>query len=157
MAALSDVDARKRLGALITERRAHLRLSVNKAARRADISNKTWANIEAGGGARDVTYVGVEEALLWKPGSCSDVLAGGSPTIDDPSAPQPETEQPELIYSGPDGEDWRPVISRDLRDAVRDATMTTMPGMTAEKIQELEAKVEEALFRRLAERHRDAS
>lgn len=157
MAALSEVDARKRLGELIAERRAHLRLSVNKAARRASISNKTWASIEAGGGARDVTYVGVEEALLWKSGSCSDALAGGVPTVVDAVAAPREAEAPELIYAGPDGEDWRPVISRDLRDAVRDATMSTVPGMTGEKIQELEEKIEEALFRRLAERHRDAS
>lgn len=74
-----------RLGWFVKQRRTQKRLSQASAANLAGFSRPVWANIENGvGTSYETTYVGVEEALQWVPGSCLATLAGGEPTALDP-------------------------------------------------------------------------
>ncbi|MFI1580083.1 hypothetical protein [Embleya sp. NPDC020630] len=158
MAATADETARARLGELMTQRRLDLRLSANEAARLSSVGIKTWNRAAAGRPVRDVSYVGIDAGLRWEPGSCRTVLAGGEPKPLPDDAPSPPAgEEPELVYADDSAEDWLPVIGDDLRESVREATMTTAPGLTGAEVQEIERRVEEGLRRRLAERHRHVS
>lgn len=145
-------NALARLGALVASRRAELRLPRRPAARLAGISNTTWTKVEAGEPVRDVTYAGVETALQWRHGSCNDVLAGGDPTPLAAAQEQPAAE-PRLIGKEEGLELWAPGIAEDMREAVRDAVMVTIPGATGAEIQEIERRVEEELRRRINRRH----
>ena len=154
MAATADERARKRLGELVTQRRLHLRLSVVAAAERGGTTNKTWAKAESGQPVRDVTYANIERVLSWRPGSCVVILDGGDPVLIEQ---EDRTPAPQRVYADETAEDWLPAVAQDLRDAVREATMTTAPGLTGAEVQELERRVEDGLRRRLAERHKRAS
>src|SRR5438034_5012146 len=61
-------------------------MSVEVAAGAAGISPVTWARIEKGLVAHDLTYIKIERALRWGPGSVKAVMTGGEPLPRNPSA-----------------------------------------------------------------------
>lgn len=146
-------EALKRLGELVASRRVELRLERRPAARAAGISNTTWMQVEDGNGARDVTYAAIESVLRWEPGSCKAVLDGGKPKIIPEAAPAGADgpERDPLVAEGKFVV-WEHVPADDLRDAVRGATIATLPGVTATEIQEIERRLEEELRKRVLRR-----
>lgn len=80
------MDNLQRLGQLVKAERRRLYRTVDKARAVAQLSRGAWDNVEHGRPAKDLTYVGVEEALHWAPGSCNRVLDGGDPVpLDTPA------------------------------------------------------------------------
>ena len=76
-----------RLGWFVKQRRINRKLSQAAAAKNAGISRQAWIDLEKGDrAAYDTTFQGVEEALLWAPGSCATTRDGGEPT----ELPEPE-------------------------------------------------------------------
>jgi hypothetical protein len=151
----STSDALQRLGQLVARRRAVLRLDVLPAARLADISTKTWRNVEQGHSVRATTYTGIEIALEWEIGSCHAVLAGGDPKpLDNEAGVDPA---PERVVSADDYEVWVPVPVDELRDAVRGAALASLPNATGAEIQALERSIEMELIARRERRKRESS
>lgn len=150
----ATAEAYARLGTYMARRRTFLRLNQNQAALAAGLSSKTWRSAERGNAVRDTTYPGIEDALGWEYGSCLAVLNGGEPKE---AAPETRQSEREPLASGEDFEAWEHIVATDLRDAVRDAVLITLPGATAAEINELEQRVEERLRRRLALRRRDTA
>lgn len=72
----------ERLATLVKARRLQLDYTAERLAAEAGVTPKTYGQVEAGARrARDITYSRIEPPLGWAAGSCSDVLAGGSPTL----------------------------------------------------------------------------
>lgn len=84
------------LAEVVGGRRRELRLSKEEAARRGEMSVKTWTSVEEGRPVRDTTYVGVETALDWERGSVGAVLDGSDPT---PIEPPAQDEPVEVEYA----------------------------------------------------------
>ncbi|WP_370094535.1 helix-turn-helix domain-containing protein [Streptacidiphilus sp. MAP12-20] len=126
----------KRLGRLVTSRRAQLGISKDEAARRAGMSNVTWKRIQDGLPVRDTSYAKVDAVLHWPPGT-SLAIANGS--TDDPLAS--EVTGDVRITRLPDAED-------SLRTAVQDAVITTAPDLTGTQIRAIGDRVIEELRRR---------
>lgn len=89
------------------------------AADTAGVSKDTWQRVEEGLGVRENTYVKLDKALGWAPGSCLIVAEGGSPVFFD--------------TRGTDSSDTSPPAPQRLSaDAVRraafDAARAKMPG-----------------------------
>jgi len=53
------------------------------AADLAGVSKDTWQRVEEGLDVRETTYVKIDKALGWAPGSCLIVAEGGSPVFVD--------------------------------------------------------------------------
>ena len=140
-------EALQRLGTLVASRRAELRLERRPAARLANISNTTWQKVENGESVRDVTYAAIESVLRWEHGSCATVLAGGEPKIAEADA-----DERTPLYESDTYAVYEHVVADDLRDAVRGATIATLPGVTGSQIRAMERRVEEELRRRLLRR-----
>lgn len=77
-------------------RRLALGLSKEEAARRGNMSVKTWTSVEKGEPVRDVTYAGVDKALEWVPGSAEAVLDGNDPEVVEPAPEEAPDEVAEL-------------------------------------------------------------
>lgn len=76
-----DVEARRRLGKLVSERRQEISLSVSAAARGAGLDRGTWTGVESGSRqTEEYNYSRVERVLGWQAGSIKAVLKGGNPT-----------------------------------------------------------------------------
>ncbi|MFC3347336.1 hypothetical protein ACFOOM_07780 [Streptomyces echinoruber] len=69
-----------RLAQRVERRIAELALEYAEVCRRAGISDETLGKIRKGIKARGSTYLKLERALEWAPGSISAILAGGEPT-----------------------------------------------------------------------------
>lgn len=75
------------LDGYIAERRRLLGLSQSRAATLAGASRTSWVAWEKGTATpEDYSYVKIERALEWQPGSVAGILAGGEPT----PIPEPE-------------------------------------------------------------------
>jgi transcriptional regulator with XRE-family HTH domain len=72
------------LGKLVRNAREGLRLSVDTAADRSEMSPVTWGRVEKGLTVRTLTYAGIEPIFGWERGSIAGFLAGGpSPVVED--------------------------------------------------------------------------
>ncbi|HEX5596348.1 MAG TPA: hypothetical protein VFX61_10075 [Micromonosporaceae bacterium] len=130
----------ERLATLVQERRLHLRLGIEPAARAAGMSKDTWKKVEAGReDVRDTSYAGVERALQWAPGSCRRILAGGDPVIVEESTADPG----ETIAVIPKEE-----LARHVGDSVNSAALGIKGDLTAEQILYLNERVLEELHKR---------
>lgn len=77
----------QRLGARVKAHRLQLYASRDAAASAAGISKDTWQRVEEGRPVRESTYVKVDKALGWAPGSCTLVGEGGEPVLAGESSP----------------------------------------------------------------------
>ncbi len=126
----------QRLADAVALRRTALRLSVDEAARRAQMSNTTWHRVEDAAGVRDTTYARVDEVLDWPPGTSQLIL-------DDPTfRPFPTETAKGARYS------QVPWVDDDVRQAYKNVTLANQADMTAAQIMALaDAVVEE--FRKI--------
>lgn len=90
-------EARQRLADLMEARRRELRLRWQDVAEAAGLALKTLHSVRTGNsGIAALTETGIEDALRWRRGSVSRVIAGGDPApLEDPAraaAPQPAPE-----------------------------------------------------------------
>lgn len=85
----------QRLGARVKAHRLQHYASRDAAATAADISKDTWQRVEEGRPVRESTYVKIDRALGWAPGSCVIVGDGGEPVLaDEPPAQAAADERP---------------------------------------------------------------
>lgn len=85
-------EARRRLAALMDERRLELRLTWQEVAERGGVSLRAIANARTGNvEIRPLTQAGIEAGLDWGQGTIERVLAGGEPLGHAPVAPLPDT------------------------------------------------------------------
>lgn len=70
-----------RLGSRVKAHRLRLYPSRVAAATSVGMSKDTWKRVEEGLEVREDTYVRVEEALRWGPGSCDAIAEGGEPVL----------------------------------------------------------------------------
>lgn len=123
-----------RLAEHVTARRSALQISVDEAARRANMSNNTWHRVEDGKGVRDTTYHRVEKVLSWPAGTCAQVIA-------DPGfKPFESVEALGAAYSSGMSEEA-------VRQAIQNATLATAPGLTGAQILELQQRAIDELKR----------
>lgn len=66
-------------GARIKAERIERRWTVTEAAAIAEVSPKTWTNVEAGHAVRDLTRYAISLALGWKADGVDQLLAGNEP------------------------------------------------------------------------------
>ncbi|MGW4825793.1 hypothetical protein ACWEP4_44880 [Streptomyces sp. NPDC004227] len=129
----------ERLGTLVQERRLHLRLGIEPAARAAGMSKDTWKKVEAAQNVRATSYTNIERALQWAPGSCRRILAGGDPVIVEAS----DANDGGTIAVIPKEE-----LRRHVGDSVNSAALGVKGDLTAEQILNLNERVLEELHRR---------
>lgn len=123
-----------RLAEHVTARRSALQISVDEAARRANMSNTTWHRVEDGKGVRDTTYHRVDTVLAWPAGTCTQIL-------NDPTFKPFET-------AGAMGAEYSSGMPEAaVRQAIQNATLATAPGLTGAQILELQQRAIEELKR----------
>ncbi|MFC8065416.1 helix-turn-helix domain-containing protein [Streptomyces sp. NPDC057293] len=128
-----------RLGKLVYERRVHLGLGVEPAAKLAGMSKDTWKKIEAGrSDVHATSYTKVERALQWAPNSCLRVLEGQEPVVVEASA------VPDAAMAVIPKEE----LARQVGDSVNSAVLGVKSGMTAQEILALNERVLEELRKR---------
>ncbi|MEU1043874.1 helix-turn-helix transcriptional regulator [Streptomyces sp. NPDC005897] len=129
-----------RLGTLVYERRVHLGLGVEPAAKLAGMSKDTWKKIEAGrSDVHATSYTKIERALQWAPNSCLRILEGHDPVVVEPTPASPDAE----IAVIPKEE-----LARQVGDSVNSAVLGVKSGMTAEEILALNERVLDELRKR---------
>lgn len=80
-----------RLAEAVRERRLKVGLSTRGAATAAGINRATWAAVEEEKTRlSEHLWVAIERALSWSPGSIRSILAGGRPTVADPTPTLPD-------------------------------------------------------------------
>jgi hypothetical protein len=122
----------KRLAKLVYERRVHLGLGVEPAAKLAGMSKDTWKKVEAGKVVRVTSYSGIERALRWAPRSCLRILEGHDPVVAEASPVAPD----ETIAVIPKEE-----LERQVGDALNSAVLGMKSDLTAEQILALNERV----------------
>lgn len=81
----SQSEARRRLAALMDQRRLDLHLTWQDVAERGGVSLRALANARTGDSPiRPLTQAGIETGLQWEDGTVEIILAGGDPV---PAAP----------------------------------------------------------------------
>jgi hypothetical protein len=121
-----------RLAKLVYERRVHLGLGVEPAAKLAGMSKDTWKKVEAGKAVRETSYASVERALQWAPHSCLRILEGHEPVIAETSLAAPDG----TIAVIPKEE-----LERHVGDAINSAALGVKGDLTAEQILALNERV----------------
>jgi hypothetical protein len=127
-----------RLAALVRERRLHLGLGIEPAAKLAGMSKDTWKKVEAGQNVRATSYTSIERALQWAPSSCMRILGGQEPVIAETSAATGGT-----IAIIPKEE-----LERQVGDAVNSAALGVRRDLTADEILDLNERVLDELRKR---------
>lgn len=142
MAATNDLAAQppQRLARLVTQRRAALGWSKEKAADEAGVAHMTYRRIEGGYRVQARSYAKIEVAFDFKPGSCQAVLDGAdSITL---------TDGTELIEGANIFRPSTADLGAAAREAVRVAATLTTPEMTLAKAQELSERAVEEMQKR---------
>jgi transcriptional regulator with XRE-family HTH domain len=112
MTAGIDKSALGRLAALVAQRRVQLGMNKIDVARAAVVTITTYGNVERGESVRDVTYGKIEPVLGWAIGSCNEILAGGEPTLVEPSSAEG------VVFSPVTADDLGEVVGQVIQDAV---------------------------------------
>ncbi|MFC9756895.1 hypothetical protein [Streptomyces sp. NPDC056921] len=109
-----------RLAARVKVRRLELYPSRLTAAGAIGLSKDTWRRVEEGLDARELTYVKIDRALGWAPGSCVVVADGGEPiVVDVPHGGQPASSESSGVG----------LSSEVVRKATFEAARRTMPNV----------------------------
>ena len=127
--ATPDLD---RLAERVTLRRNQLRLGIEPAAKRAEMSKDTWKRVEAGLNVRATSYTGIETALQWAVGSCLRILEGEEPIINEPIDPGSDAHIAQIPKSD---------LERVVGDAVTSAAIATKGSLTGDEILALNERV----------------
>ncbi|WP_225794707.1 helix-turn-helix domain-containing protein [Streptomyces aculeolatus] len=127
----------ERLAKAVKARRLERYPSRREAAIAAGVSKDTFQRIEEGQPVRDVSYVKVDRALGWAPGSCDEIAQGGEPV------PVQMSEDGDVMYA------TVPItgLTEKIERAVTDATMAVTPDLTVREIKALNSRVIEELQR----------
>ncbi|WP_033307400.1 hypothetical protein RFN58_07205 [Streptomyces iakyrus] len=143
MASPSDQTARhlQRLAALVSQRRAQLRLKKQEAAAVCDIAYMTYWKIEDGQSVRASTYSKLEVGFGLRAGSCKAVLDGAADSV-------VLEDGTELIEGGQIARVDTESLSDGIPDAVTKSAMLVAPELTGRQIQDLSEQVMEELRRR---------
>ncbi|MFC7983872.1 hypothetical protein [Streptomyces sp. NPDC057336] len=143
MAPPSDQTARhlQKLAALVTQRRAQLRLSQEKAAKVCGgLAYMTYRKVEEGLPVRPSTYAKVEIGFGMRAGSCKAVIDGAdSITLEDGT---------ELIEGGRITPLDPETLEEGLRDAITKGATLTAPNLTLGEVQAINERVVEELRKR---------
>lgn len=129
----------ERLAKLVRERRLHLGLGIEPAAKLAGMSKDTWKKVEAAQTVRATSYTSIERALRWATGSCERIAASQEPIALEAS-PTTHTEKIAVI---PKDE-----LKRQVGDAVNSAALGVRGDLTAEQILDLNERVLDELRKR---------
>ncbi|MET9395408.1 helix-turn-helix transcriptional regulator [Streptomyces sp. NPDC006624] len=124
-----------RLSACVRRRRQELGLGIEPAARRAGISKDTWKRTERGQSVREASYVKIDQALGWAPGSCLQVLEGNEPVV----AQEAETVSGVTLVSLP-----RQALETAIRQALESAAIA-VTDLHASDIRRMNERVIEDL------------
>jgi DNA-binding XRE family transcriptional regulator len=143
MAPPSDQTARhlQKLAALVTQRRAQLGLSQEKAAKVCDVAYMTYRKVEEGQSVRSTTYAKIEVGFNFRAGSCKAILDGSADSV-------LLEDGTELIEGGQISRLDPEVLTDGIPDAVTRSAMLVAPELTGRQIQELGEQVVEELRRR---------
>ncbi|MFD8771345.1 helix-turn-helix domain-containing protein [Streptomyces sp. NPDC055817] len=129
----------ERLGKAVKARRLALYESRVAAAKAAGISKDTWKRVEEGEPVRDGTYVKIDPALDWAPGSCLTLLEGRE------AMPVEEVDgAPDVVTTIIPKE----ALDEEIRDVVQLASIATTKGLTADEIRALSDRVVQDLKKR---------
>lgn len=143
MAPPSDPTAlhQQKLAALVTQRRAQLALSQEKAAKACGIAYMTYRKLEEGQPVRASTYAKLEVGFGIRAGSCKAVLEGAadSVTLEDGT---------ELIEGGRITPFDPATLEEGLREAVRRGATVTAPSLTLGEVEAMNERIVEELRRR---------
>jgi hypothetical protein len=127
-----------RLAALVRERRLHLGLGIEPAAKLAGMSKDTWKKVEAAQNVRATSYTSIERALQWAPNSCMRILSGHEPVIAETSA----------AAGGAIAIIPKEELERQVGDAVNSAALGVRSDLTADQILDLNERVLNELRKR---------
>lgn len=127
-----------RLATAVKTRRLALYTSRRAAARTAGISKDTWQRVEDGEIVRDGTYVKIDKALQWAPGSCAAILEGRTATPLDEADRAPDAV---ITVIPPEA------VDEEVRDVVHLASIATT-GLPAPEIRALANRVVKDLRKR---------
>jgi hypothetical protein len=117
----------KRLANAITERRMALGLTIAAVADAAAMSKDTYRRVEVGLPIRDSSYVKVDKALRWAPGSAIDISQGKEPI--------------EVLGAAVPGVTLASIPDEKVKGAVTNAIVAVADGLTAREIREISARV----------------
>ncbi|MGW7087621.1 hypothetical protein ACWGH2_29550 [Streptomyces sp. NPDC054871] len=119
-----------RLAEAVKSRRLALYTSRVAAATAVRLSKDTWKRVEEGKVVRDGTYVKIDEALKWAPGSCVAILEGRT------AMPVEQVDgEPEVTTVVPSE-----ALDEEVRNVVQLASIATT-GLAADEIRELSNRV----------------
>lgn len=122
----SDLD---RLATAARKRRRELGLALNDINAKAGGTSKgTWQRVEKAEAIRPTNYVKIDRLLQWAPGSCIDILEGGSPV----PVSEAQSEQGSVI-----SELTPEMHDAEARDVIQLAIVATTDGLTSEEIRAL--------------------
>lgn len=125
----------ERLASAVRARRLALGLARKTAA---GVAPDTWKRIESGQRLRAMSYAKVDQALNWAVGSCEAILAGGEPTLIEPSQADPKTTLADVSDA---------TRGAAVKRIVESASIATTDSLSAAEIRELAARVAEDLAR----------
>lgn len=134
---------RRRLGALIEERRKQLRLSQDALGEEGGITGETVRRIIHGN--RPISprsKTGLERGLRWQTGSIDAILAGADPTPIDPPLPSMEDDPEEGLETFTalppvmEGRPRRWMLTRVINGIPHEASIPQRPGLTREDARE---------------------
>jgi hypothetical protein len=132
---------RQRLAALVAQRRAQLRLTLEDAAKVCDIAYMTYRKVEGGQPVRPSTYAKLEVGFGMRAGSCKAVLEGTADSV-------VLEDGTELIEGGQIARFDADALTEGLPDAVARSAMLVAPELTGRQIHELNEQLMEELRRR---------
>lgn len=128
----------ERLAKAVKARRLERYPSRREAAAAAGVSKDTFQRVEEGEVVREVSYVKIDRALGWAPGSCDEIAQGGEPV------PVEMSDDGSVMYATVPAGD----LAEKIKQAVTDATMAVTPDLTVREIKALNSRVIEELQRR---------
>jgi transcriptional regulator with XRE-family HTH domain len=142
MASTSDQTIRhlQQLAALVAQRRAQMKLTMEDAAKACGIAYMTYRKIEGGQSVRDSTYAKLEVAFGMRAGACRAVLDGAGSVV--------LTDGTELIEGGAVRDFRSGSLEEEVDRAFDKSAQLTTPGLTLSEAKALK----EEMLRELRER-----
>ncbi|MFF9758617.1 hypothetical protein ACF1G4_03450 [Streptomyces caelestis] len=122
----TDQDGRSRLARLVIQHRTAKGWHKAQAADAAKLTITTYMRVEKGQSVRDVTYTKIERGFGLAPGACMAVIEGATTEL------QEAGEEVAGVRIAP-----MAGAASDVRQAVQDVVIATLPDVSAKKMAEL--------------------